>query len=74
VKPNIYEMPANFIRLNRTVADKDAFLINQHDQSVEQVPPMTQRRTLPDHRDLWKHMKNLKTSYVELIRSERNEC
>ena len=72
-KPNILEMSAHPVYLDEPVADETELVISQHCKSVEQVPPMMQRRTLHDHRDLQKHTKNLQTFSAELIRTERNE-
>ena len=72
-KTNILEMSAHPVHLDEPVADESELVISQRCKSAEQVPLMTQRCTLPDHRDPRKQTKNLQTSSADLIRSERNE-
>ena len=72
-KTNILEMSAHPVHLDEPVADESELVISQHCKPVEQVPRMMQRCTLPDHRALRKHTKNLQTSAAELIRTERDE-
>ena len=58
---------AHPVYLDEPVADESELVISQRCKSAEQVPPMTQRCTLPDHRDPRKHTKNLQTSSADLI-------
>ncbi|MGA1166083.1 MAG: prevent-host-death protein, partial [bacterium] len=61
-KTNILEMSAHPVYLDEPVADESELVISQRCKSAEQVPPMTHCCTLPDHKALQKHTKNLQTS------------
>ena len=69
-KTNILKMSAHPVYLDEPVADESELAISQRCKSAEQVPPMTHCCTLPDHRALRKHTKNLQTSSADLIGSE----
>jgi antitoxin (DNA-binding transcriptional repressor) of toxin-antitoxin stability system len=70
---NIREMRANIGRLDELVASEGELIITRHDEAIARVLPMPQHRQWPDHAELRRRMKPLKTSSAELIRAERDE-